>query len=76
MSMMVQIRNVPDEIHRTLKSRSALAGLSLSDYLLRHISDVAARPTPEEMMARLRALPPVPVSEAAADAIRAEREGR
>ena len=76
MSTMVQIRNMPDDVHRTLKSRAALAGLSLSDYLLRHMREVASRPTREEMMARLRALPPVLVSETPADAIRAEREER
>ena len=42
---MIQIRNVPDPLHRKLKSRAALAGMSLSDYLLREIRAVAERPT-------------------------------
>ena len=50
---MIQIRNVPDALHRKLKSRAALAGMSLSDYLLQQIREVAERPTIEEMRARL-----------------------
>jgi plasmid stability protein len=73
---MIQIRNVPDALHRRLKSRAALAGMSLSDYLLREIREVAERPSVEELRARLqsraRACPSVP----AADIIRAERDRR
>jgi plasmid stability protein len=47
MSTMIQIRNVPDALHRRLKSRAALAGMSLSDYLLQQIREVAERPTIE-----------------------------
>ncbi|HEX6708809.1 MAG TPA: hypothetical protein VF068_00630 [Rubrobacter sp.] len=54
MSKMIQIRNVPDELHRTLKVRAAKAGMTLSDYLLSEIEQVAARPTLAEMMERLR----------------------
>jgi plasmid stability protein len=42
---MIQIRNVPDALHRRLKSRAALASMSLSDYLLAEIREVAERPT-------------------------------
>ncbi len=59
MSKMIQIRNVPDQLHRKLKSRAALAGMSLSDYLLAQIREIAARPTMEEMIARIERLPPV-----------------
>ncbi|MFT4034550.1 MAG: hypothetical protein QM679_03130 [Patulibacter sp.] len=52
---LLQIRNVPDEIHRTLKARAALAGSSLSDYLLREVTRVASTPTPEELDARIQA---------------------
>ena len=52
---MIQIRNVPDTLHRRLKSRAALAGMSLSDYLLHQIREVAERPTIEEMRSRFRA---------------------
>ena len=56
---MIQIRNVPEALHRKLKSRAALAGMSLSDYLLQQIREVAARPTIEEMRARLERRSPV-----------------
>jgi len=52
MTAMIQIRNVPDELHRRLKSRAALAGMSLSDYLLNEIRQVAERPTLDELRAR------------------------
>ena len=76
MGVMIQIRNVPPELHRELKSRAALAGMSLSDYLLRQIRQVAQRPTMEQMLARLRALPPVDPVESSADILRAERDRR
>ena len=76
MSMMVQIRNVPDGLHRQLKARAALAGMSLSDYLLGEIRRVADRPTLEEIRARLAGRPPATPSESPARAVRAERDGR
>lgn len=74
--MMIQIRNVPDALHRRLKSRAALAGMSLSDYLLQQIREVAARPTLEEMRARLERRSPVSVSVDPVRAVRAERDSR
>jgi antitoxin FitA len=71
---MIQIRNVPDALHRRLKSRAALAGMSLSDYLLNQIRDLAERPTLEELRARLEQRSPVSPSVAPAEAIRAERD--
>ena len=50
---MIQIRNVPDDLHRTLKVRAAQAGMTLSDYLLSEIEQVAEKPTLSEMMERL-----------------------
>jgi len=76
MSIMVQIRNVPEDLHRVLKSRAALAGMSLSDYLLSEIRQVAERPTMAEMRARLQHRTPVSPSVSPADAIRAERDSR
>jgi antitoxin FitA len=73
---MIQIRNVPDALHRELKSRAALAGMSLSDYLLREIRQVAEQPTLDEMRARLEHLPQVDLSLTPAEAVRAERDGR
>jgi plasmid stability protein len=71
---MIQIRNVPDVLHRRLKSRAALAGMSLSDYLLREIRDVAERPTVEELRARLAQRSRVTPSIAPAQVVRAERD--
>jgi plasmid stability protein len=76
MSTMIQIRNVPDALHRRLKSRAALAGMSLSDYLLQQIREVAERPTIEEMRARLARRSPVSVSIDPVSAVRAERDSR
>jgi antitoxin FitA len=53
MSSTIQIRNVPDGIHRKLKSRATLAGLSLSDYLLRELRRSLDRPTREELLERI-----------------------
>lgn len=74
MTTMIQIRNVPDALHRKLKSRAALAGMSLSEYLLSEVRRVAERPTLEEMRARLQSLPEVKVSISPAEVIRAERD--
>lgn len=73
---MIQIRNVPEPLHRRLKSRAALAGMSLSDYLLNEIRAVSERPTVDELRARLRSRPSVEPSISAADAVRAERDSR
>ncbi|MDX6602811.1 MAG: hypothetical protein QOF13_2013 [Solirubrobacterales bacterium] len=55
MSKMIQIRNVPDEVHRTLKMRAAAEGLSLSDYIKRDLEELAQQATIEEVFARARA---------------------
>jgi plasmid stability protein len=76
MSKMIQLRNVPDDLHRKLKSRAAMAGLSLSDYLLREVQRVAERPTVAELRQRLAQRPPVNPRTIPAKAVRAEREQR
>jgi len=76
MSSMIQIRNVPEALHRRLKSRAALAGKSLSDYLLAEIAEVAERPTADELRARLAARTPVDPSPEPALAVREERDSR
>jgi antitoxin FitA len=63
MSKMIQIRNVPDELHRALKVRAAQAGMTLSDYLLSEIEQIAEKPTLAEMMERLRRREPVELDE-------------
>jgi plasmid stability protein len=74
MNAMIQIRNVPEALHRELKSRAALAGMSLSDYLLNEIRQVAERPTLDQLRARLHSRPPTTLSLAPAEAVRAERD--
>jgi plasmid stability protein len=74
MSKMIQLRNVPDSLHRRLKARAALEGLSLSDYLLREIGRVAERPTLEEIKERLRHRAAVLPTISPAEAVREERE--
>jgi plasmid stability protein len=76
MSKMIQLRNVPDALHRTLKARAAKSGLSLSDYLVSAIRQIAERPTIEELAERLRHRRPAHLSISAAEIIRAERESR
>jgi antitoxin FitA len=71
---LIQIRNVPDDVHRTLKVRAAAAGTSLSDYLLREITRVAHSPTPEELDARIRAQRPANVT--TSDILAARDAGR
>lgn len=53
MSKMLQIRNVPDRLHRLAKARAAAAGLSLSDYLLGELKKTLELPTVEEVLSRL-----------------------
>lgn len=76
MSRMIQLRNVPDSLHRKLKSRAALAGMSLSDYLIDEIRKTAERPTMEELRERLARRQPVHPKESPAEAVRAERDNR
>lgn len=74
MAIMIQIRNVPDALHRRLKSRAALAGMSLSDYLLSEIRQVAERPTLDELRARLERRASTTPSVSPSRAVRAERD--
>ncbi len=76
MSVMVQIRNVPTELHRRLKARAALAGMTLSDYLLHEIRRMSERPSVEELRARLQGRSAATPSMSPARAVRAERDSR
>lgn len=55
MSKMIQVRDVPDDVHRTLKMRAAAAGMSLSDYIKRDLKAAADKPTLAEIDARITA---------------------
>jgi len=76
MSKMIQIRNVPDELHRKLKARAALEGKSLSDYLLAEVRRSAERPTLAEMTERLAKRSPVRLPLSPASVIREARDSR
>jgi len=76
MSVMVQIRNVPDALHRILKARAAMAGMSLSDYLLLELREIAERPTLSELQQRMEGRPPVKLPVSAAVLVRTERDAR
>lgn len=71
---LIQIRDVPDDVHRMLKARSAAAGTSLSEYVLRELVRAARTPTPEELDERIRSRPPAAVS--TADILAARDAGR
>lgn len=74
MSKMVQIRNVPDTLHRKLKGRAVEAGQTLSDYLLAELERLAARPTRDEMLARIHRRQRATLKTPAAIIIREERD--
>jgi hypothetical protein len=71
---MVQIRNVPEALHRKLKGRAAGLGQTLSDYLLTELERLAARPTREEMLTRIHGRKRVTLRTPATVVIREERE--
>lgn len=72
----LQVRNVPDDVHGRLKSRAALSGRSLSEFVLAELERSLQRPTTDELLARVRALGPSGVTESGAEAVRAERDAR
>ena len=76
MSKMIQLRNVPDALHRGLKARAAMAGMSLSDYLLAEIKEIAAKPTLAELRDRLHKRTAVSLDVDLALLVREERDAR
>lgn len=76
MSKMIQIRHVPDALHRKLKARAAMAGMSLSDYLLSEIREIAEVPTFAEFRERLHKLEPVTADIDTVRILHEEREAR
>jgi len=73
---MIQIRNVPEALHRRLKARAAMEGLSLSEYLRAQMQAVAERPTIAELRQRIESRSRVRLSESPTEALRAERDDR
>lgn len=76
MNTMIQVRNVPDHVHRTLKSRAALAGKSLSDLILDELIVMATLPSNDELKARLRDVEAFVMHESSAELIRKDRDSR
>jgi plasmid stability protein len=74
MSKMIQVRNVPDSIHRALKAKAALAGKSLSDWILEELEALAALPSEEELLERLREAEPFAMKRSSAKIIRKDRD--
>ena len=74
MTKMIQIRHVPEALHRVLRGRAARAGMTLSDYLRAELARAAEQLTPEELRERLTALEPAAVREPPARAVRRERD--
>ena len=76
MSKMIQVRDVPESVHGTLKSRAAREGMSLSDFIKRELERVAERPTMQEWLERTRLAKPIPANRNAAQVIRELRDER
>jgi antitoxin FitA len=74
MAVMIQIRNVPEPVHRALKARAALLGKSLSDVILEELQAMAALPSPEELQQRLREVEGFAMKRSSAALIRKERD--
>lgn len=74
MTMMIQIRNVPERVHRVLKARSALAGKSMSDFILEELVAITAVPSEAELRARLRDAEPFAMKKSSAAIVRRERD--
>jgi plasmid stability protein len=71
---MVQIRNVPDDLHRRLKARAALEGMSLSEYALLELGKALDRPSRRELLDRVRARSSVDGGASSVELVRAERD--
>lgn len=74
MSKMIRIRGVPEHVHRTLKSRAAREGMSLSDFIKRELERAAGRPTMQEWLEYTRRAKPIQSGISAARLIRELRD--
>jgi plasmid stability protein len=74
MGTLVQVRDVPEDVHHTLKARAAASGVSFSEYLRSLLARSASRPTPAELALRIATRGPVVPAEASEDAVRAIRD--
>jgi plasmid stability protein len=76
MSKMVQIRDMPDQVHSILKARAAREGMSLSDFIKRELERSAERPTMREWLEQTRHASPIPMKRSAAQIVRELRDER
>jgi plasmid stability protein len=76
MSKMIQVRDVPDRVHSTLKARAARERMSLSDFIKRELERTTERPTIEEWLDRTRQARPIPAKRSAAQVVRELRDAR
>jgi plasmid stability protein len=76
MSKMIQVRNVPEPVHGTLKARAAREGMSLSDFIKRELERAAERPTMREWLERTQQTKPIPARRSAAQLVRELRDSR
>ena len=76
MSKMIQVRDVPEDLHGILKSRAAREGMSLSDFIKRELLRIAARPTTQEWLERTRQAKPIPSRRSAVQIVRELRDER
>ena len=74
MASMIQIRNVPDELHRQIKARAALEGVSMSLYILRQVEKALERPTRRELLEAIRRQSAVRLDPSPAEVVRGERD--
>ncbi len=76
MSKMIQVRDVPEQVHSTLKARAAREGMSLSDFIKRELERVAERPSMREWLDRTLQAEPIRSKRSAAQIIREMRDAR
>ncbi|MGQ0678443.1 MAG: FitA-like ribbon-helix-helix domain-containing protein [Actinomycetota bacterium] len=74
MGILLQIRDLPDEVHRTLKSRAAASGTSLTEYVRGLLAQAAARPTAQELADRILLRGATPVGEPSEQSVRRLRD--
>ena len=76
MNTMIQIRNVPQKLHRALKVRAAMEGVSMSQFILREIQKALERPSQQEILRQIAEQGPTYLSLPAAEVLREERGSR
>ena len=76
MSKMIQVRDVPEQVHRTLKARAAREGTSLSDLIKRELERVAERPSMAEWLERTQHVKPIRAKRSASQIVRELRDAR